>query len=74
MVAIYRLFLPQLCDVGHMTVYPRCTVYLLLKHLIQQMAHGLCNDNAPPTITQGMTGKILNSVLQTKGETCVEDG
>ena len=57
LVAICRLFLPQLSDVGGKTVYSRCTVYLLLKHLAQQVAHGLSNANAPPTITQGMTGK-----------------
>ena len=38
---------------------------MLLKHLTQQVAHVLSNDNAPSTITQGKTGKIQNSVLQT---------
>ena len=57
--------MPQHSDVGDRTVYSCCTVYVLLKHLTQQVAHGLCNDNAPSTITQGMTGKIQNSVLQT---------
>ena len=65
LVLIYRLLLPQLCDVDRITVDSPCTVYVLLKHLTQQVAHGLCNDNAPSTITQGKTGKIQNSVLQT---------
>ena len=57
LVLIYRLFLPLNSDVGDGTVYSCCTVYLLLKHLAQQVAHGLSNANAPSTITQGMTGK-----------------
>ena len=64
LVIIYRLFLPLHSDVGDRTVYSRYTVYLLLKHLTQQVAHGLCNVKAPSRITQGMTGKIQNSVLQ----------
>ena len=65
-VAIYRL-LPQYSDVGDRTVYSRCTVYVLLKHLTQQVAHGLSNDNAPSTITQGETGKIQGGALQVYG-------
>ena len=53
----YRLFLPQLCDIDRIAVDSRCTVSVLLKDLTQQVAHGLCNDNAPSMITQGMTGK-----------------
>ena len=64
MVAIYRLFLPQLCDGDRITVDSRCTVYVLLKDLTQQVAHGLSNDNAPSTITQGMTGKAQGGALQ----------
>ena len=33
---------------------------LLLKHLAQQVEHGLCNANTPSTITQGITGKNQN--------------
>ena len=64
LVVIYRLFLPQLCDVHSRTVYSRCAVYELLKDLSQQVAHGLCNANAPSTITQGMTGKSQGGALQ----------
>ena len=65
LVVINWLFLPQYSDVVDRTVDSCCTVYVLLKHLTQQVAHGLSNADAPPTITQGMTGKIQNSVLQT---------
>ena len=57
LVVVNWLFLPHYSDVGSRTVYPRCTVYVLLKHFTQQVAHGLSNANAPSTITQGMTGK-----------------
>ena len=57
LVVIHRLFLPQHADVGSRTVYSPCTVYLLLEHLTQQVAHGLSNDNVPFTITPGITGK-----------------
>ena len=63
LVLIYGLFLPQYSDVVDRTVYSCCTVYVLLKDLTQQVAHVLFNDNAPSTITQGMTGKNQNSVL-----------
>ena len=71
LVVICRLFLPQHSDVGDITVDSCCTVYLLLKHFTQQVAHGLSNDNVPSTITQGMTGKTQNSVLQTYEENTV---
>ena len=63
LVIVYRLFLPLHSDEGERTVYSRCTVYVLLKHLTQQGAHGLSNDNAPSTITQGMTGKAQGGAL-----------
>ena len=65
LVVIYRLFLPQHFDVGQRAVDSCCTVYVLLKHLTQHVAHWLSNDNALSTITQGMTGKNQNCVLQT---------
>ena len=65
LVVIYRLFLPQHSEVGSRTVCLCCTVYLLLKHLTQQVAYGLFNDKAPSSITPGMTGKAQNCVLQT---------
>ena len=64
LVLIYRLILPQYSDVGDRTVYSSCTVYVLLKDFSQQVAHGLSNDNAPSTITQGMTGKAQGGALQ----------
>ena len=57
LVVIYGLFLPQLTDVGDRTVDSRCTVYLLLKHLTQQVACELFSDKAPSKITPGMIGK-----------------
>ena len=63
LVVIHKLFLPQHADVGSRTVYSRCTVYVLLKHLTQQVAYGLFNDKAPSMITSGMIGKGQNSVL-----------
>ena len=67
LVVINLLFLPQYSDVGSRTVYLRGSVYLLLKDLAQQVAHGLSNANAPSTITQGMTGKIQGGALQVYG-------
>ena len=74
LVLIYRLFLPQYSDVGDRTVYSRCTVYVLLKDFTQQVAHGLYNDNAPSTITQGMTGKIQGGALQVYMPGCFSGG
>ena len=48
-----------------MTVYSRFTVYLLVKHLTQQVAYELFNDKAPSAITPGMIGMAQNCVLQT---------
>ena len=58
------MFLPQHSDVVDRTVDSGCTVYVLLKDLTQQVAHGLSNDNAPSTITQGMTGKAQGGAFQ----------